>query len=60
MSEPATLVERAIEIASSGDATSVNHIRQLLRREGYEGIGASMSDPRINRQLIDLIRAAQV
>ena len=59
MSEPATMIERAVQLAQSGDCRSVNDIRQRLRREGYIGIGVELAGVAINRELIDLLHAAR-
>jgi hypothetical protein len=59
MSEPATMIERAIQLAQSGQCISVNDVRQQLRREGYVGIGVELAGAAINRQLIDLLHAAR-
>jgi hypothetical protein len=59
MSEPLTMIERAIQLAQSGDCHSVNDVRQRLRREGYVGIGVEMAGVAINRQLIELLHAAR-
>lgn len=59
MSEPLTTIERAIQLAQSGDCRSVNDVRQRLRREGYVGIGAELASVAINRELIDYLHAAR-
>jgi len=59
MSEPLTTIERAIQLAQSGDCRSVNDVRQRLRREGYVGIGAELASVAINRELIDHLHAAR-
>lgn len=58
MSEPPTMIERAIQLAQSGKCISVNDVRQRLRREGYVGIGIELAGIAINRQLVELIHAA--
>ena len=59
MDDLPTTIERAVELARSGECPSVNHIRQRLRREGYEGIGIDLASVQINRELIALIHAAK-
>ena len=59
MSEPLTMIERAIQLAQSGQCISVNDVRQQLRREGYVGIGVEMGGTAINRQLIELLHSAR-
>lgn len=51
------IADRALELARSGECPSVNHIRQRLRREGYDRIANELSGPAVNRMLIDAIRA---
>jgi hypothetical protein len=58
MSEPPTMIERAIQLAQSGKCISVNDVRQRLRREGYVGVGTELAGIAINRQLVELIHAA--
>jgi hypothetical protein len=58
MDQTISTVDRAIELAQSGQMHSVNEIRQRLRREGHESVHQHLHGPAINRQLIDLIRAA--
>ena len=59
MPETPALVDRAIELATSGTCISVNDIRQRLRREGYEGVGTELAGMEINRNLIALIHASR-
>ena len=59
MSEPLTTIERAIQLAQSGDCRSVNDIRQRLRREGYIGIGTDLADVAINRELVEFLHTAR-
>jgi len=59
MSELLTMIDRALQLAQSGQCISVNEVRQQLRREGYVGIGAEMGGAAINRQLIELLHAAR-
>jgi hypothetical protein len=53
------MIERAMQLAQSGDCRSVNDVRQRLRREGYTGIGVDLAGVAINRQLIELIHVAR-
>ncbi|WP_157082324.1 hypothetical protein [Sphingomonas pruni] len=53
------MIERAIQLAQSGQCISVNDVRQRLRREGYVGIGVELGGAAINRQLIELLHAAR-
>jgi hypothetical protein len=53
------MIERAIQLAQSGDCRSVNDVRQRLRREGYIGIGVELAGVAINRELIEHLHAAR-
>ena len=53
------IVVRARELARSGEASSVNHIRQTLIREGYIDVGQELKGPGINAELVTLIRATR-
>jgi len=53
------MIERAIQLAQSGQCISVNDVRQRLRREGYVGIAVEMGGAAINRQLVDLLHSAR-
>lgn len=53
------VVDRAIELASSGLCKSVNHVRQALIREGFTNVGEELKGPSINRQLIALLQHAK-
>ncbi len=59
MSEQISTVERAFELARSGACTSVNDLRQRLRREGYDAVHLHLHGASINKQLVDLINAAR-
>ena len=54
-----SVIERAIEMASSGCFHSVNHVRQALIREGYGDVGMELKSPLINTQLVALIRSTK-
>lgn len=53
------IVVRARELARSGEALSVNHIRQTLIREGYIDVGQELKGPGLNVELVTLIRATR-
>ena len=52
-----SLVERAFELAQSGDCIDVNDIRFRLHREGYEH--RYLQGPSLMRQLRQLMAAAR-
>ena len=54
-----TTIERAFELARSGECSSVNDLRQRLRREGYDAVHLHLHGSSINRQLIELMHAAK-
>jgi hypothetical protein len=56
MTEQITTVERAFELAR---CSSVNDLRQRLRREGYDAVHLHLHGASINKQLVDLIHAAK-
>jgi hypothetical protein len=61
MQAPTTL-ERAFELARSGEFTTVADIRQRLRAERYDQVDAHLSGPALSRQLralCDQARARQ-
>ncbi len=47
---PSTL-ERAFELARSGECTSTSEIRLRLKRERYDQVEAHLQGPSISRQL---------
>ena len=55
---PSTL-ERAFELARSGECASTSEIRQRLKRERYDSVDAHLQGPSITRQLRLLCEAAR-
>lgn len=51
-------VDRAMELASSGAFSSVNHIRQYLRREGYTDVARELGKPAVNVMIVQALHAA--
>ena len=51
-------VERAYELARSGRCHSVDEIRTMLMREGYEAVQAHLTGPSIKKDLAALCKAA--
>ncbi len=51
-----TALERAFELAKNGEATSTEHIRRILKQEGYEE--RQVQGRALSRQLLALIKAA--
>lgn len=51
-------VERAYQLARSGQCRNVDELRTRLTREGYEAVQAHLSGPSIKRDLAALCKAA--
>ncbi len=51
-----TVLERAFDLARSGDCTSVQDVRKRLKAEGYSD--AQLWGPTLTRQLRELCNAA--
>jgi hypothetical protein len=52
-----TALERAFQLAKSGDCAAVSDIKKRLIREGYSV--AQITGGQLSKQLLELIRAAQ-
>jgi hypothetical protein len=57
MDQKLTAIERAFQIAKSGHAPTVEHIKQALAKEGYAQ--GQINGPSLSRQLRALIKAAR-
>jgi hypothetical protein len=53
-----TVIERAFELAKSGDCASPSEIRDILRREGYMDVTGQIAGPTLLKQLRTLCRDA--
>jgi hypothetical protein len=51
-----TALERAFQLARSGEVSGLKEIRKILNREGY--YGDQIEGPTLSRQLADLIKTA--
>ncbi len=51
-------LDRAMELAASGKFSSVNHIRQYLRREGYTDVSHELGRPAVNVMIVHALHAA--
>jgi hypothetical protein len=59
--EPRTgIVERAFEIAKSGDVASITALRQVLSKEGYPNIAQVMAGRSLRLQLTRMITEARM
>jgi hypothetical protein len=57
MDHRTTALERAFQLAKSGEVSGVPGIRKALEREGY--FGSQIEGPLLKRQLVGLIKAAR-
>lgn len=58
MATPLSTVERAFQLARSGNCKSVRDIRTALAAERYDAVGSHLDGPLIKRQLRAAIIAA--
>lgn len=54
-----TTIERAYQLAKSGDCATVSEIKARLRSEGYSDVAGQLYGPTIQRSLRQLCAAAQ-
>jgi hypothetical protein len=59
MNFPPSTLERAFELARTGEYAGVNEIRAQLKREQHESVDAHLAGPSLSRQLKALCEAAQ-
>jgi hypothetical protein len=59
MTTPPSTLERAFELARSGECASTAEIRLRLKRERCDSVDAHLQGPSINRQLRLLCEAAR-
>ena len=52
-------LERAFELARTGECTSVDDIRKRLKAEQYSQVDAHLAGASVRRQLLDLCREAR-
>jgi hypothetical protein len=52
-------LERAFELAQSGDCTTIDDIRRRLKTESYAQVDAHLAGATVRRQLLDLCKAAR-
>ena len=58
MTHRPTTIERAFQLASSGECASLGAIRSRLQSEGYHDAASQISGPSLLRQLRQLCAAA--
>jgi hypothetical protein len=56
---PTNLIERAYQLARTGDFAKVEHIERKLTREGYTAVADHLSGRMLRRELNDMMRAAR-
>lgn len=54
-----TIVERALELARTGDYPRLGELERQLRAEGYSAVLAHLDSPSLRRQLRELGNAAR-
>lgn len=59
MNVPLTTLERAFQLARSGECASTTEIRLRLKRERYDAVEAHLQGPSITRQLRRLCEEAR-
>ena len=58
MNQPLHTIERAYQIAKSGECIGVEDIRRRLKDEHYEGVDAHLAGAQIKRDLMGLMKSA--
>ena len=53
------IIERAFQLASSGEYGKVEDIRRVLKAERYDGVDQHISGPTIMRQLRSLLQTSR-
>jgi hypothetical protein len=53
------ILERAFELAKSGDCGSIDDIRRQLKSEHYAQVDAHLAGSTVRRQLLDLCKEAR-
>lgn len=53
------ILERAFELAQSGDCGSIDDIRRQLKAENYAQVDAHLAGSTVRRQLLDLCKGAR-
>ena len=54
----ANIIERAYELAKSGNCATIVEIERTLSREQYLSVAAHMASPTLRRELTKMCRAA--
>ena len=54
-----SIIERAFELARSGDYATIDDIRKRLKSERYSQVDAHLAGISVRRQLLDLCREAR-
>lgn len=56
---PVNLIERAHQLARTGEFAKVEHIERRLTREGYTSVADHLSGKMMRRELNEMMRAAR-
>jgi hypothetical protein len=59
MADRPELIERAYQLAKSGDCESLDEVKARLRKEGYSGVEQHLSAPMLSRTLRAMCAAAR-
>ena len=51
MAENVTTLERAFQLARSGDCTSMSDLAKVLKRERYDSVDSQLTGPKLRVQL---------
>jgi hypothetical protein len=54
-----SIIERAFELARSGEYATIDDIRKRLKSERYSQVDAHLAGISVRRQLLDLCREAR-
>ncbi len=54
-----SIIERAFELARTGECGSIDDIRRRLKAEQYSQVDAHLAGTSVRRQLLDLCREAR-
>ncbi len=53
------LIERALELAATGDYVRIDHIERRLNAEGYTDVASHLGAPTLRRQLRQVAQTAR-
>ena len=56
---PINVIERAYQLARTGEFAKVEHIERRLTREGYTAVAEHLSGKKMRRELNEMMRGAR-